>query len=93
MIDTIDRGMYDPNMPKLYRIGFANEAEYREFIRKTEFHIEKSNDKYRHALVTVPMPEMNRLIRQLAGYDMRYIRYIPYSLEMYYTKVIEKGGN
>ena len=93
MIDTIDRGMYDPNMPKLYRIGFANEAEYQEFIRKTEFHIEKSNDKYRHALVTVPMPEMNRLIRQLAGYDMRYIRYIPYSLEMYYTKVIEKGGN
>ena len=93
MVDTIDRGMYDPDMPKLYRIGFAKESEYQEFIRRTEFPIERSNDKYKHVLVTVPMTEMNKLVRQLAGYDMRYIRYIPYTLEMYYTKVIEKGGN
>ena len=41
MIETIDKSMYDPSMPKLYRIGFADEMEYRDFIKAGTFPIVK----------------------------------------------------
>ena len=41
---------------------------------------------------SLPNKDVNEFIGQLAGYNMRYIRYVPYTLEMYYKKVIENGG-
>lgn len=92
MIDTIDRSMYDPTMPKLYRIGFAEEKEYFSFIKKDGFHIARKNDKYRHLIVRLGDGEANGLLCNLAKYNIRYIKYVPYTLEMYYTEIIEKGG-
>lgn len=92
MIETIDRRMYDPTMPKLYRIGFENEKEYFSFIKKGNFTITRKNDKYRHLIVQLKDNEANKLLCELAEYNMRYIKYIPYTLEMYYTEIIEKGG-
>lgn len=91
MVGAVDRSMHKPDMPRLYRIGFAGESGYRQFLDRTEFTIERKNDTYRHALVTVPSGEMNSFIREIAVFDMRYMRYIPYTLEMYYTNVIEGG--
>lgn len=92
MIETIDRSMYDPTMPKLYRIGFANEKEYFSFIKKSSFPITRKNDKYRHLIIQLKDNEANKFLCELAKYNMRYIKYIPYTLEMYYTEIIEKGG-
>ena len=93
VINTIGRDLYDENMPRLYRVGFADEEQYHEFKSHTGFQIESSNDKYKHLMAVVPMNEMNSFVRELADYDMRYMRYVPYSLEMYYKKEIENGGN
>ncbi len=93
LIDTVGRDVYAEDMPKLYRVGFAEESQYNEFISRTKFQIESSNDKYNHLVAAVPMGEINGFIRELSDYDMRYMRYVPYSLEMYYRKFIENGGN
>ena len=92
IINTVSKEMHSPELPKLYRLGFADESQYCEFIDKTQFFIECQNDRYKHLTASVPNKEVNEFIRQLAGYDMRYIRYVPYTLEMYYKKVIENGG-
>lgn len=91
-IDLIDRGMYDPNMPKMYRIGFADEAQYKKFVDLSGFDIVRKNDKYYHLILTAANKGMNSLFKTLSPCDIRYIKYIPYTLEMYYTEVIEKGG-
>lgn len=91
MINIVGRDIYSPNLPKLYRIGFSENTEYSDFIRNSEFEIKSTNNKYNHALVSVPMTKINGFIRKLSNYNMRYIKYVPYSLEMYYTNVIEKG--
>ena len=92
IINTVSKEMHSPELPKLYRLGFADESQYCEFIDKTQFFIECKNDRYKHLTASVPNKEVNEFIRQLAGYNMRYIRYVPYTLEMYYKKVIENGG-
>ena len=92
IINTVSKEMHSPELPKLYRLGFADESQYCEFIDKTQFFIECQNDRYKHLTASVPNKEVNEFIGQLAGYDMRYIRYVPYTLEMYYKKVIENGG-
>lgn len=92
MIDTVDKGMYDPNMPKQYRIGFADEAQYQKFAKLSGFNIIRKNDKYKHLILTVSNEEINKLFKTLSSCDVRYIKYMPYTLEMYYTEVIEKGG-
>ena len=45
MIDTVDKSMYSETMPKQYRIGFADENEYQNFIDEKSFEIVKKNDK------------------------------------------------
>ena len=92
MIDTVSRNMYDPSMPKQYRIGFAENAEYQKFIQSGVFSIVRQNDTYKHLILTAGNPDINKLFSELKKYDIRYIRYIPYTLEMFYTEVIEKGG-
>lgn len=92
MIDTVSRNMYDPSMPKQYRIGFAENAEYQKFIQTGGFSIVRQNDKYKHLILTAGNPDINKLFSELKRYNIRYIRYIPYTLEMFYTEVIEKGG-
>lgn len=92
IINTVSKEMHSPELPKLYRLGFADENQYCEFIDKTQFFIECKNDRYKHLTASVPNKEVNEFIGQLAGYNMRYIRYVPYTLEMYYKKVIENGG-
>lgn len=92
IINTVSKEMHSPELPKLYRLGFADESQYCEFIDKTQFFIECQNDRYKHLTASVSNKDVNEFIRQLAGYDMRYIRYVPYTLEMYYKKVIENGG-
>lgn len=91
-IDLIDRGMYDSNMPKQYRIGFADEVQYKNFVNLSGFDIVRKNDKYYHLVMTASNEEINKLFKILSLCNIRYIKYLPYTLEMYYTEVIEKGG-
>ena len=94
MINTVSKRDYDMSqMPSLYRLGFADRNEYLKFKNTTDFQKESCNDRYMHLTVSVPGDRINGLFSQLSGYDMRYVRYVPYSLEMYYKKVIEQGGN
>ena len=91
-IDLIDRGMYDSNMPKQYRIGFADEVQYKNFVNLSGFDIVRKNDKYYHLVMTASNEEINKLFKILSSCNVIYIKYLPYTLEMYYTEVIEKGG-
>ena len=94
LVNTVSKRNYDPEkLPKLYRLGFAGQEEYHEFKNSTAFETDSFNDKYLHLTVSVPQDRINELFAQLTGYDMRYVRYVPYSLEMYYKRVIEQGGN
>ena len=89
MINIVDRTQYDEDMDKLYKIGFAENEEYQEFL-KDNYEIVNKNDTYEHLVIRINDKKMNRLFKSLKSYDIRYINYQPYTLEWYYTNIIEK---
>ena len=92
IVDSVSREMLSSEAPKLYRIGFKDERQYRHFADTSHFSVESRNDKYNHLTAAVPDSCINEFIRQLSAYNMRYMRCVPYTLEMYYKNHIENGG-
>jgi len=89
MINIVDLSQYDENMDKQYKIGFADKGDYQQFL-KCNYEIVNKNDHYNHLVIKINDTEMNRLFKSLAPYNTRYINYQPYTLEWYYTNIIEK---
>ncbi|MBU3099412.1 MULTISPECIES: ABC transporter ATP-binding protein [Clostridium] len=89
MINIVDRAQYEENMDKQYKIGFAVPKEYQQFL-KCNYEILTQNENYNHLVIKINDTQMNRLFKSLQPYNIRYINYQPYTLEWYYTNIIEK---
>jgi len=89
MIDIVDREQHEENMDKQYKIGFALKKEYQQFL-KYNYEILTKNENYNHLTIKINDTEMNRLFKSLQPFNIRYINYQPYTLEWYYTNIIEK---
>ncbi|MGN6712606.1 ABC transporter ATP-binding protein [Anaerocolumna jejuensis] len=88
MIDMVDRAQHNENMDKQYKIGFSEKEEYQQFL-KNNYEIVNKNDNYKHLVIKVNDKDMNKLFKCLKPYNIRYINYQPYTLEWYYTTIIE----
>ena len=89
MINIVSRSQHEENMDKQYKIGFVEKTEYQQFMQHN-YEILSKNDKYNHLVIKINDTEMNRLFKSLKPYNVRYINYQPYTLEWYYTNIIEK---
>ena len=89
MIDTISLSQFSEYVDKQYKIGFIENSEYQQFL-KSNYEIVSKNDKYYHLVIKTKDSELNNLFKSLEPYNIRYINYQPYTLEWYYTNIIEK---
>ncbi|HEX3077790.1 MAG TPA: ABC transporter ATP-binding protein [Lachnospiraceae bacterium] len=89
MINIVDRKQHDENMDKQYKIGFDEKKEYQQFLN-LDYEVVHKNDNYKHLVIKINDTEMNRLFKSLNPFNIRYINYQPYTLEWYYTNIIEK---
>ena len=89
MIHIVDRAQHNENMDKQYIIGFTEKKEYQQFLN-FNFEVLSKNDNYNHVVIKINDTEMNKLFKTLEPYNIRYINYQPYTLEWYYTNMIEK---
>ena len=84
--------MYSDREDKRYRIGFETDEKFRSFMEANPFDVESYNQKYRHVVIRVASgqaADANTLMKILANYSVRYMKYIPYTLEDYYMENIE----
>lgn len=88
MIDTISLSQFNEYENKRYKIGFEKTSEYQQFLR-SNFKLVNKNNKYNHLVLEIKDSELNRLFKELENYGIRYINYQPYTLEWYYTNIIE----
>lgn len=86
-LHIVDRNDYDKNMDKQYRIGFKEQHEFETFSAMN-FKIVATNPKYLHLSIVVNDTGMNDLFKALSQFNIRYINYEPYTLEWYYTNII-----
>ena len=84
--------MFENSTVERYRIGFKGDNEYRQFISNTVFEVYHTNDRYLHTDINVPRDRIREMFEEFSAYDLRYMKYRPYTLENYYTDVMETGG-
>ncbi|MBR1764799.1 MAG: ABC transporter ATP-binding protein [Ruminococcus sp.] len=78
--------------PQTYRLGFKSREDLDRFIKTTRLRVLHKNETHLHLDAAVPEQSLGELFSETADYDMRYMKYRPFSLESYYTEAIEKGG-
>jgi ABC-2 type transport system ATP-binding protein len=89
MIDIVDREQHDESMDKQYKIGFEEKEDYKQFLN-LDYEVVHKNEKYKHLVIRIHDTQMNKLFKNLNPLNIRYINYQPYTLEWYYTNIIEK---
>lgn len=75
-----------------YRLGFKNEKDFDSFIDSTSLEIVHKSRPHLHIDIELDKALLHILFEEISKFDMRYMRYVPFTLESYYTSVIEKGG-
>lgn len=88
MLHSISISKLKEYKDKQYKIGFEKQLEYQEFLN-SNYVIESKNDKYNHLVIRVKDSQLNGLFKTLRHYTIRYMNYEPYTLEWYYTNIME----
>lgn len=88
-IVSVDR--LNEQMPSLYRIGFKNDEDYESFITHTHLEINHESKAHLHIDIAADSRQLTALFNEMSGYDMRYMKFKPFTLERYYTEIIEGG--
>ena len=91
-LELIDRHGLNGETPTIYRLGFRNAADLCRFAENTSLNMIHSSEKYLHIDVTIQNNGLETLVTEAAAYDLRYMRARPFSLENYYSDILEKGG-
>ncbi|MBR1423008.1 MAG: ATP-binding cassette domain-containing protein [Ruminococcus sp.] len=91
-IDITDRSSVTDEISQKYRLGFKTEAEYDSFISSTCFEIDHKNKQYLHIDLEISPDSINDMFEEISQYDLRYMKYKPFTLEDHYTEIIDKGG-
>ncbi|GHV04715.1 ABC transporter ATP-binding protein [Clostridia bacterium] len=74
------------NQDKVYKLEFADNAEYLRFIAES-FDFAEQREEQNQALVKVNDSEINRFLSVLKGYKVKFITEIKYSLEKYFKSL------
>ena len=74
---------------KTYKIEFLDAEGYSRFLAEP-FDIGERRDIHNQVLVNVNDADINRLVRILAGYRVKFFTEIKYSLEQYFNRIYQK---
>lgn len=91
-LDLVDRQLLSKEGQMIYRLGFKTSDDLDTFINDTSLSVLHMNEKYLHIDATVQNNGLEKLISEASRYDLRYMRARPFSLENYYSDILEKGG-
>lgn len=91
-VDLVEKDAMTQSQPQLYRLGFRTKTDYEKFMAYTGFEIYHASPEHLHIDIQVPEKAAGRLFNEVSGYDLRYMKYRPFTLENYYTGVLEKSG-
>lgn len=97
----VDRSQFTRDPRETYAIRFATEDDYRRYLSDSRDiggkpainRIEDAIPEARAVRICIPAHAVNAFMGDLAGYGVAGFSSEPYSLEKYYTTVIEKSEN
>ena len=90
IIDIIALNDIDNLPTKTYKIEFNNVEDYKKFI-KLKYEILETKPQYNQVTIKIENEQINRLLRQLTKYSLKFIAEIKFSLEEYFRRVLKKN--
>ena len=90
IIDIISLDDIDNLPTKTYKIEFNNVEDYKKFI-KLKYEILETKPQYNQVTIKIENEQINRLLRQLTKYSLKFIAEIKFSLEEYFRGVLKKN--
>ncbi len=72
---------------KEFKIEFHTEADYTRFLGEN-YEVIRRQPQYDQATIRIPANETAALLERLAGYDVKFISELPYTLEMHFKKIL-----
>ncbi len=72
---------------KEFKIEFHTEADYTRFLGEN-YEVIRRQPQYDQATIRIPANETAALLELLAGYDVKFISELPYTLEMHFKKIL-----
>ena len=92
MTELVDKADLGRDMPQTYRLGFKDRGDYERFLGLTRLRVLHKSPEHLHLDVAVPADGLSQLFNEMSSFDMRYMKFRPFTLESYYSEAIEKGG-
>ena len=72
---------------KEFKIEFHTEADYARFLGEN-YEVIRRQPQYDQATIRIPANETAALLERLAGYDVKFISELPYTLEMHFKNIL-----
>ena len=89
--DIVSVDKLSEKMPSLYRIGFKSDEDYESFISRTKLKINHESKEHLHIDIAADSRQLGTLFNEMSLYDMRYMKFKPFTLERYYLEANEGG--
>lgn len=91
-LELADKNSLTQELPQRYRLGFRSQEDYDSFKASTCFDIVHENRSCLHLDADVPQNMISALFAEIYKYDLRYMRFRPFTLEDHYNEMMIKGG-
>lgn len=76
---------------RLYKVEFADEEQYFDFIQKNDFEITRKQDQYSQVTVKVPKENLQKFFEDISKYDIKFFRGVEYNLESYFNEELRNN--
>lgn len=94
IIDVVNMNDIKNRPIKDFKIEFINSLDYLDF-KKKNYNIIRDQEEYNQVTVSIKNDEINKLFKDLKGYNVKFISEVKYTLEKHFKQVLKekKGEN
>lgn len=89
IINISSREMYNQDHLQVYQFDFTNSSDYEEF-KKLGYSITRDKPQVYQLTVTVLKSELNKVIKDLKKYKIKYLEHKPFDLNYYFDQLLKE---
>lgn len=89
LIDVVDMDKIKNRPSKDFKIEFNNVDDYKRF-KNLKYKIIRDQEKYSQVTINIKHKDVNKLFKDLKGFDVKFISEVKYTLEKYFREVLAK---
>lgn len=75
---------------KVFKVEFADEAEYRRFLANTDLELSAKRPKHNQVKVMIRDEDIHQFFEEMSGYELHFVSEIKFTLEDYFMNFYDR---